>query len=152
MHYSNISSFSFQLILTPKQLCWSSQFATKRAWTLCSCRRWSATTRKNKHVGAELWYTHITSSPVLSFTCSSCFSPFFSSQAVQHHPSESTELAEGHQRLSGDGCRAGGSSRQFDSGKGPREVGQALLPKLEAFGQLHHRLSLKAQVFAGETA
>lgn len=101
----------------------------------------------DKHLSAELWNIG-TSSPILH----KWTSVHALSQAVQYDPFESTEPAEGHQGFGGDGCRIGGSCRQFNSGQGPREMGQALLPKPQAFGQLYYWLSLKAQVFAGENA
>lgn len=69
---------------------------------------------------------------------------------MQYNPHKSKEPVEGHQRSGGDGRRAGGCCKQFDSRQGAREMGKALLSQPQTFGQLHHRFSLEAQVFAGE--
>lgn len=48
-------------------------------------------------------------------------------QTMQYNSHKSTEPVEGHQRSGGDGCRAGGCCKQFDSRQGAREMGKALL-------------------------
>lgn len=46
-------SSSFHVILTQKLLSWSSQFSTRRVWTPCLSKRWSATTRMGKPLSAK---------------------------------------------------------------------------------------------------
>lgn len=45
-------SYSFLIILTQKQLSWSTLCSMKRVWTPCSSKRWSATTRRVQHPSA----------------------------------------------------------------------------------------------------